>query len=76
MTQFNWSEPPSQTAFPVAKAGYPFIFASAFATAVFALLFASCEKFLEEHYYSASSIETMVQTEDGYETIVSILDAL
>ena len=38
MTQFNWSEPPSQTAFPVAKAGYPFIFASAFATAVFALL--------------------------------------
>jgi phosphatidylserine decarboxylase len=38
MTQLNWSEPPSQTAFPVAKAGYPFIFASAFATAVFALL--------------------------------------
>jgi phosphatidylserine decarboxylase len=38
MTQFNWSDPPSQTAFPVAKAGYPFIFASAFATAVFALL--------------------------------------
>jgi phosphatidylserine decarboxylase len=38
MTQFNWSDPPSQPAFPVAKAGYPFIFASAFATAVFALL--------------------------------------
>lgn len=38
MTQTNWSDPPSQTAFPVAKAGYPFIFASAFATAVFALL--------------------------------------
>ena len=38
MTQLNWSDPPSQTAFPVAKAGYPFIFASAFATAVFALL--------------------------------------
>ncbi len=38
MTPLNWSEPPSQTAFPVAKAGYSFIFASAFATAVFALL--------------------------------------
>lgn len=38
MTQTNWSDPPSQTAFPVAKAGYSFIFASAFATAVFALL--------------------------------------
>jgi phosphatidylserine decarboxylase len=38
MEQANWSDAPSQTAFPVAKAGYPFIFASAFATAVFALL--------------------------------------
>jgi len=38
MEQSNWSDPPSQTAFPVAKAGYPFIFASAFTTAVFALL--------------------------------------
>jgi phosphatidylserine decarboxylase len=38
MTRTNWSDPPSQTAFPVAKAGYPFIFASAFATVVFALL--------------------------------------
>ncbi|MFO7643237.1 MAG: phosphatidylserine decarboxylase family protein [Desulfosarcina sp.] len=38
MTSSNWPDPPSQTAFPVAKAGYPFIFAAAFATAVFALL--------------------------------------
>ncbi len=38
MAPSTWSDPPSQTAFPVAKAGYPFIFASAFATAVFALL--------------------------------------
>lgn len=38
MTQSNWSEPPSQSAFPMARAGYPFIFASAFVTAVFALL--------------------------------------
>jgi len=41
MTQSNgadWADPPSQTAFPVASAGYPFIFAAAFVTAVFALL--------------------------------------
>jgi phosphatidylserine decarboxylase len=38
MTQSNWSDPPSQSAFPMAKAGYPFIFASVFTTAVFALL--------------------------------------
>ena len=38
MDKFSWSEPPTQTAFPVAKPGYPFIFASAFVTAVFALL--------------------------------------
>lgn len=37
MDKYSWSEPPSQTAFPVAKAGYPYIFASAFATAVVAL---------------------------------------
>ena len=38
MNKFSWSEPPSQTAFPVAKPGYPLIIASAFITAVFALL--------------------------------------
>ncbi len=38
MAQLNWSDPPSQTAFPVARAGYPLIFASAFTTAIFALL--------------------------------------
>jgi len=38
MKNFVWSDPPGQTAFPVAKAGYPIIFAAAFATAVFALL--------------------------------------
>lgn len=38
MEKFIWSEPPSQTAFPLARAGYPFIFASAGTTAVFALL--------------------------------------
>ncbi len=36
--KFQWSDSPSQIAFPVARAGYPFIYATAFATAVFALL--------------------------------------
>ena len=38
MSEFEWSDPQRQSAFPVAKAGYPFIGAAAFATAVFALL--------------------------------------
>ena len=38
MDKFTWSDPPSHTAFPVAIAGYPFIFAAAFTTFVFALL--------------------------------------
>jgi phosphatidylserine decarboxylase len=38
MKEFVWSDTPGQTAFPVAKAGYPLIIAAAFATAVFALL--------------------------------------
>ena len=38
MSKFSWPDSPSQTAYPVAKAGYPFIMASAFTTAVFALL--------------------------------------
>jgi phosphatidylserine decarboxylase len=38
MHKFSWGDPPSQTAFPIAKAGYPFIFGAAFATLVLALL--------------------------------------
>lgn len=38
MSKFIWSDMPSHSAFPVANAGYPFIFASVFTTAVFALL--------------------------------------
>lgn len=38
MDKFTRSEAPSQTAFQVASAGYPFIFAAAFTTAVLALL--------------------------------------
>jgi phosphatidylserine decarboxylase len=38
MDKYNRPDPPSQTAFPVASAGYPFIIFAAFATAVLALL--------------------------------------
>lgn len=38
MKDFSWPEPPSQTAYPVARAGFPFIFTAAFATAIFAIL--------------------------------------
>ena len=38
MNQYYRAEAQNQTAYPVAKAGYPFIFAAVFATAVFALL--------------------------------------
>lgn len=38
MNQYTRAEAQNQTAYPVAKAGHPFIFSAAFATAVFALL--------------------------------------
>ena len=38
MNDFFWPEKPSRVAFPIAGAGYPFIFASAFTTGVLALL--------------------------------------
>lgn len=38
MTKFSWSDPVSQTAFPIARAGYPIILGCGFTTAVFALL--------------------------------------
>ena len=38
MSDYSWPDRQSETAFPVARAGYPFIFAAAFTTAVFALL--------------------------------------
>jgi phosphatidylserine decarboxylase len=38
MERFEWSDPPGQVAFPIARAAYPLIFAAAFTTGVFALL--------------------------------------
>ncbi len=37
MEEYKWADPPSRTAFPVARAGYPFIGAFAFVTFVLAL---------------------------------------
>ncbi|MFO7963631.1 MAG: phosphatidylserine decarboxylase family protein [Desulfobacterales bacterium] len=38
MDDYAWSDKPGATAFSIARAGYPFIFASAFVTGVLALL--------------------------------------
>jgi phosphatidylserine decarboxylase len=38
MADFAWADKPGATAFPIAAPGYPFIFAAAFTTGVFALL--------------------------------------
>ena len=38
MNPHSWPDPPGQTAFPVARAGYPPIFAAAFITLILALL--------------------------------------
>lgn len=38
MKTFEWSDQPQQTAYPIAKAGYPFIFSAAFATLVLAIV--------------------------------------
>ena len=38
MNDYSWPDPPSETAFPIARPGYPFLFAAAFVTAVLALL--------------------------------------
>jgi len=38
MDRFSWPDPPSQTAFPIARPGYAYIFTVAFITLVFSLL--------------------------------------
>jgi len=38
MGDYSWTDPPSQTAFPIARPGYAYILGAAFATAVFAVL--------------------------------------
>jgi len=38
MQRYDWADPQSRTAFPIARPGYPFIFAAGFATVVVALI--------------------------------------
>ncbi|MBI9077052.1 MAG: phosphatidylserine decarboxylase family protein [Desulfatibacillum sp.] len=38
MEKYTWADPPGESAFPIAKAGYPLIYAGAFATTIMALL--------------------------------------
>lgn len=38
MNRFEWADSPSQTAFPIARAGYPYIGATVFVTMIFAVL--------------------------------------
>ena len=42
MNLHSWPDPPGQTAFPVARAGYVPIFGAAFVTLIFALLGMTC----------------------------------
>ncbi len=38
MNKYTWIDPPGQSAFPIARPGYPFIFGAGFVTAVLAVL--------------------------------------
>lgn len=38
MTQYVWPDPPSRSAFPIARPGYSFIFGAAFVTAILAII--------------------------------------
>ncbi len=38
MNHYKWPDPPGQSAFPIARPGYPFVFGAAFVTAVFAII--------------------------------------
>ena len=78
MDKFSRPDPASQTAFPVAKAGYPFIICAAFTTAVLALLglttltflglvatFAICGFFRDPDRVSPAQQGVLVSPADG-----------
>ena len=78
MDKFSRPDPASQTAFPVAKAGYPFIICAAFTTAVLALLglttltllglvatFAVCGFFRDPDRVSPAQQGVLVSPADG-----------
>jgi phosphatidylserine decarboxylase len=87
MEIFSRSDPASQTAFPVASAGYPFIFSAAFVTAVLALLglttltlvglvitFAICGFFRDPDRVTPVQQSAVVSPADGKVITTSLVD--
>ena len=87
MEKYTRSDPPSQTAFPVASAGYPLIFSAAFATAILALLgitsltlvglaitFAVCGFFRDPDRVIPDQQGTVVSPADGKVVAASVVD--
>jgi len=84
---YSWSEAPSQTAFPVARPGYPLIAAAAFVTMVFALLeltlpalaalaatLAICLFFLDPYRVVANDARAVVSPADGRVIVAETVD--
>jgi len=87
MDKFTRSEAPSQTAFPVTNAGYPFILAAAFTTAVMAILglttltliclvatFAICGFFRDPDRIIPDQRGVLVSPADGKVIAASVVD--
>lgn len=87
MEKYTRSDPPSQTAFPVASAGYPLIFSAAFATAILALLgitsltliglaltFAVCGFFRDPDRVIPDQPGAVVSPADGKVVAASVVD--
>ena len=87
MDKYSRPDPPSQTAFPVASAGYPFILSAAFVTAIMALLglttltllglvatFAICGFFRDPDRVIPDRPATVVSPADGKVVAASLVD--
>lgn len=88
MKTYSWSDPPGQTAFPVAKAGFPLILAAAFVTLIFALLemtiptllgvvvtFSFCGFFRDPDRLIPNQAGGIVSPADGKVIVVDTLDS-